>query len=78
MKETGLHRYRQAGDLLTSLDNSASTSVQSDNLFNPLQAHIYKEQASHMVTGDSSKAFGRVSPDNSMPLLHLLYLFHYT
>ena len=30
MKETGINRYRQAGDLLTSLDHSAWTSFQSD------------------------------------------------
>ena len=66
MKETGINRYRQAGDLLTSLDNSAWTSFQSDKILNPVAAHSYKEQASRTVTGDSSKAFGRVNPDNSI------------
>lgn len=69
MKETGINRYRQAGDLLTSLDNSAWTSFQSDKILNPVKAHSYKEQASQIITGDSSKAFGRVNPDNSISLI---------
>ena len=76
-KETGINRHRQAGDLLTSLDNSAWTSFQSDKILNPVAAHSYKEQASHVVTGDSSKALGRVDPDNSPSLIQYSYVSIY-
>ena len=68
MKETGINRYRQAGDLLTSLDNSAITSVNSSNLINPLKAHNYQEQASHNFTSDPSQAFGKINPDNTISI----------
>ena len=69
MKETGINRFRQAGDLLTSLDNSAITSVSAGNLINPVKAHSCTEQASHNFTSDASQAFGRVNPDNSISMI---------
>ena len=65
MKETGINRYRQAGDLLTSLDNSAITSVNASNLINQIKAHDFTEQASQNFTSDPSQAFGRINPDNT-------------
>ena len=69
MKETGINRYRQAGDLLTSLDNSAFTSVNPSNLINPIKAHNYQEQASQNFTADSTNAFGKINADNSISLI---------
>ena len=68
MKETGINRFRQAGDLLTALDNSAITSVNIGNIFNPIKAHSYTDQASQNFTASSSNAFGRINPDNSISL----------
>ena len=69
MKETGINRYRQAGDLLTSLDNSAFTSVNPSNLINPIKAHNYQEQASQNFTADPTNAFGKINADNSISLI---------
>ena len=69
MKDTGINRFRQAGDLLTALDNSAITSVKAENLFNPLKAHSYQDQASQNFTADASNAFGRVNADNSISII---------
>ena len=69
MKDTGINRYRQAGDLLTSLDNSAITSIDTSNLLNPIKAHNYSQQASAISTVDPSNAYGRVNPDNSISMI---------
>lgn len=69
MSDTGIKRFRQAGDILTSLDNSAITTVNKENLLNPIKAHSYEEQASQNFTADQSKAFGRVNPDNSVSII---------
>ncbi len=68
-KETGINRYRQAGDLLTSLDNSAFTSVNPSNLINPIKAHNYQEQASQNFTADPTNAFGNINADNSISMI---------
>ncbi len=78
MKETGINRYRQAGDILTSLDNSAFTSVNASNLINPHKAHNYQEQASQKFTADPTNAFGKINADNSISLIQqFLYLIIY-
>ena len=69
MKETGINRYRQAGDILTSLDNSAFTSVNPSNLLNPIKAHNFEEQSSHNFTADPTNAFGKINADNSISLI---------
>ena len=61
MKETGINRYRQAGDILTSLDNSAITSVNASNLINPIKAHNYQEQASQNFTADSTNSNSKLN-----------------
>jgi hypothetical protein len=69
MKETGINRFRQGGDILTSLDNSAITSVNATNLINPIKAHNYQEQASQNFTADPTNAFGKINADNSISLI---------
>ena len=69
MKDTGIHRFRQAGDILTSLDNSAITSVSASHLINPIKAHNYQEQASQNFTADPTNAFGRINPDKSISII---------
>ena len=69
MKDTGINRYRQAGDLLTSLDNSAIASINPSNLLNPIKAHNYQEQASAISTADPTNAFGRINPDKSISVI---------
>jgi len=69
MQETGINRYRQAGDILTSLDNSAFTSIQADKIFNPVKAHTYTDQASQIITSDPTEAFGYINPDETISLI---------
>ena len=69
MKDTGINRHRQAGDLLTSLDNSAITSINPSNLLNPIKAHNYQEQSSAISTADPINAFGRINPDKSISMI---------
>ena len=69
MKDTGINRFRQAGDILTSLDNSANTSVSVSNLINPVNAHNYQAQASQNFTADATNAFGKINADNSISMI---------
>ena len=65
---SNLNRYRIAGDILASLDNSASTKFIPSKLFNPIGAHSFQEQGSKNFASDASQAFGKVANDGSLLL----------
>jgi hypothetical protein len=64
VKETGIQRFRQAGDPISILDNSAQTSMPS----NLLKAHDYHDIAQDHFAVNPSNAYGYVTPDGKTAL----------
>ncbi len=64
VKETGIQRFRKAGDPISILDNSAQTSMPS----NLLTAHDYHDIAHDHFTANPSNAYGYVTPDGKTAL----------
>ena len=64
MKDTGINRYRVAGDLLKAFDTSASTKLIPSKLLNPIAAHSFEEQAANR--SDPTRALEKVANDGSI------------